>query len=304
MVNAPVEEVILRTPRIFSIGIVVACLLPVAAESQESHRLMAQSAWARAIVTPAGTGAAYVTIMNMGTMPDRLVGARSDIAEMATLHVSTMTDGVMRMRPTEAIPVQPGEATTLQPGGYHVMLMGIKAPMREGQSFHLTLVFENAGEIETHVDVLSATAEGPHQDPGHAAMAAPEAHGHQQAMVRPTEMPDDLDLDTRKLSEQALFAVEVTSKLEPVAINQMHSWVIRIRDMSGTPIEGAEVVVTGGMPMHGHDLPTEPRVTEYLGDGQYLLEGVRFNMGGWWELKLAIASGHGHDNVTFNLVLN
>ena len=57
------------------------------------------------------------------------------------------------------------------------------------------------------------------------------------------------------------------------------------------------------MPQHGHGLPTRPRVTRSLGDGIYEIEGVRFNMGGWWEFKLAITAPTGSDVVTFNLNL-
>ena len=68
-------------------------------------------------------------------------------------------------------------------------------------------------------------------------------------------------------------------------------------------IEEAEISIDGGMPQHGHGLPTRPRVTRNLGDGIYEIEGVRFNMGGWWEFKLAIAGSRGADTVTFNLEL-
>jgi hypothetical protein len=57
------------------------------------------------------------------------------------------------------------------------------------------------------------------------------------------------------------------------------------------------------MPQHGHGLPTSPQATEYLGDGRYLIEGVRFNMGGWWELKFSISAGQGDDSAVFNVVL-
>ena len=61
--------------------------------------------------------------------------------------------------------------------------------------------------------------------------------------------------------------------------------------------------VDGGMPQHGHGLPTQPRVTRTSADGLYEIEGLRFSMGGWWEVKLAIDSPAGKDNVTFNLSL-
>jgi hypothetical protein len=247
------------------------------------------------------------------------------------LHTHINTDGVARMRPVEAVPVPAGGMTLLKPGGHHVMLRGLGSPLKEGDSFPLTLVFEKAGEMVVEVQVLAATATGPQEEHGHGAhgMAAESenadhdaehmahehagdaAHGHdaeapmqQHAEARPTSIPANLDVATGKLSAHAKFDVEVTSNFDHVTINKMHTWTVRIRGVDGTPVENANVHVTGGMPMHGHGLPTAPQVTEYLGDGNYLLEGVRFNMAGWWEVTLAIDSGHHQDTVTFNLVLN
>src|SRR5262245_16676677 len=76
-----------------------------------------------------------------------------------------------------------------------------------------------------------------------------------------------------------------------------------VTDDSGQAIDGATLTIDGGMPQHGHGLPTRPRVTRTLGDGAYEIEGVRFNMGGWWEFKLAINAASGSDIVTFNLAL-
>jgi hypothetical protein len=78
---------------------------------------------------------------------------------------------------------------------------------------------------------------------------------------------------------------------------------VALRDRHGDVVDGAAITVDGGMPQHGHGLPTQPRVTKSLGSGVYVIEGVRFNMGGWWELKLAIAGDAGRDTVTFNLAL-
>jgi hypothetical protein len=74
-------------------------------------------------------------------------------------------------------------------------------------------------------------------------------------------------------------------------------------DAEGRPVEGATITVDGGMPQHSHGLPTQPKVSRYLGSGVYEIEGLRFSMGGWWELKLAIESPAGADQVTFNLSL-
>jgi hypothetical protein len=84
---------------------------------------------------------------------------------------------------------------------------------------------------------------------------------------------------------------------------QMQTVRITVRDAEGRAIDEAQISIDGGMPQHGHGLPTRPRVTRNLGDGRYEIEGVRFNMGGWWEFKLAIAGSRGADTVTFNLDL-
>jgi hypothetical protein len=78
---------------------------------------------------------------------------------------------------------------------------------------------------------------------------------------------------------------------------------VTLRGADGRAIDEAQISIDGGMPQHGHGLPTRPRVTRNLGDGIYEIEGVRFNMGGWWEFKLAIAGPRGADTVTFNLNL-
>lgn len=76
-----------------------------------------------------------------------------------------------------------------------------------------------------------------------------------------------------------------------------------IRDAEGHPIVEAGIAIDGGMPQHGHGLPTRPRVSRELGDGRYEIAGVRFNMGGWWEFRLTITGPAGSDVVTFNLDL-
>ena len=90
---------------------------------------------------------------------------------------------------------------------------------------------------------------------------------------------------------------------KPLRPRQMQTVRVSVRDAEGRAIEEAEISIDGGMPQHGHGLPTRPRVTRNLGDGIYEIEGVRFNMGGWWEFKLAIAGSRGADTVTFILEL-
>ena len=91
--------------------------------------------------------AAYVSIMNHGKMADRLVGATSNLARKTELHKMEMDNGVMRMRQVEGgIDLPAGKTIHLLPGGYHVMLIGLNAPLTANSIFEITLVFQNAGE--------------------------------------------------------------------------------------------------------------------------------------------------------------
>ena len=90
---------------------------------------------------------------------------------------------------------------------------------------------------------------------------------------------------------------------QPLRVRHMQTLPVLITDASGRPMEGVRIFVDGGMPEHGHGLPTQPQVRRTLGGGVYEIEGLRFNMGGWWELRLAIESPAGADSVTFNLSL-
>jgi hypothetical protein len=94
--------------------------------------------------------------------------------------------------------------------------------------------------------------------------------------------------------------LEPGGRLRP---RQMQKVRVTILDSEGRAIDDAAVAIDGGMPQHGHGLPTRPRVTRNLGGGAYEIEGVRFNMGGWWEFRLAITATAGADTVTFNLDL-
>ena len=112
--------------------------------------------WARASAGPTGTGAVFMTIRNHGEA-DRLLAADADVAERVELHTHIMDGDVMRMRRLPAIAVPPGE-TTLEPGGLHVMLLGLHAPLVEGTSFPLSLTFHDAGTVRLDVPVQEAGA--------------------------------------------------------------------------------------------------------------------------------------------------
>ncbi len=116
-------------------------------------------------------------------------------------------------------------------------------------------------------------------------------------------IPADLDLSRQKATEAGMYVAAVAPAAEPVTVGPMHSWTVTLTDGDGTPVDGARITIGGGMPQHGHGLPTSPAVTQELGRGRYLVEGVKFNMPGWWELDLGIEGPAGADFVTFNLVL-
>jgi copper(I)-binding protein len=114
--------------------------------------------WARASIGAARAGAAYLTIVNRGAAIDRLVSVAASLAKRAGLHSTLNEGGVMKMRPAGPMEIPPGIALELEPGGLHVMLMGLQAPLVEGESFALTLTFERAGAVEVTVPIRSATA--------------------------------------------------------------------------------------------------------------------------------------------------
>lgn len=105
-----------------------------------------------------------------------------------------------------------------------------------------------------------------------------------------------------RTSSQGLYTATLLPA-ESLRPRKLQTVQVALKDAKGQAVDGASITVDGGMPQHGHGLPTQPRVTKALGGGVYVVEGVRFNMGGWWEFKLAIAGNAGTDTVTFNLAL-
>ena len=107
---------------------------------------------------------------------------------------------------------------------------------------------------------------------------------------------------TTQVSAAQLYRASFAPK-ETIRVGKLHPWMIEVQTADGRPVEDAKITVDGGMPQHGHGLPTKPVVTQHLGDGKHMVEGMRFNMGGWWVVKLEIEGEDGRDVVTFNLKL-
>ena len=125
--------------------------------------------WTRATPKGADIAGAYMTLSNKGTAPDRLIGGSSPVAGRFELHLMTIEDGVMKMRPVDGgLEVKPGATVELKPGSFHIMLMGLKQPLEKGQKVKGTLVFEKAGTVEIEYAVEALGASSP----------APGGHGH------------------------------------------------------------------------------------------------------------------------------
>lgn len=105
------------------------------------------------------------------------------------------------------------------------------------------------------------------------------------------------------LTRSGYYRVSYESRLQPIPINRIHSWVIHVETADGQPVEGATISVTGGMPAHNHGLPTDPRMTRSLGNGDYLLEGMRFHMHGDWELLVTVEADGRRDTVVIPLIV-
>jgi hypothetical protein len=105
-----------------------------------------------------------------------------------------------------------------------------------------------------------------------------------------------------RASAGGLYAASL-EPTEPLRTRRMQTVRLLVRTAGQAPVEGASIRVDGGMPEHGHGLPTTPRVTRSPEPGTYQVDGLKFNMGGWWELRFRVASAVGTDSVTFNLHL-
>lgn len=116
-------------------------------------------------------------------------------------------------------------------------------------------------------------------------------------------VPADLDYSTTRLSNTGLFQVSFTASEPAIPVNRLHTWTLHVETPDGQPIDDATIAVDGDMPQHGHGLPTRPQVTQNLGNGDYLVEGMKFQMGGWWVMDFDITAAGQSDRVSFNLML-
>ena len=131
--------------------------LPAAAHDSTAGDIRIGHPWSRAAGAN-GNGSGYMRLTNGGTQADRLISAASPVARTVELHTHLREGDVMRMRPVQDIPVPPGQTVELRPGGLHLMLIGLNAPLTQGTRVPLTLRFERAGEVQVELAIEAAGA--------------------------------------------------------------------------------------------------------------------------------------------------
>jgi hypothetical protein len=115
--------------------------------------------------------------------------------------------------------------------------------------------------------------------------------------------PQDVDYSRTRMSEGGIYRGTIDPQADPIPQGRLHSWTLHLETASGTPVDSASIAVDGGMPQHGHGLPTKPVVTRHPGNGDHVVDGMKFNMGGWWVVKFRVSSSAGADSLVFNIKL-
>ena len=165
------------------LGLAAALALPIAAAAcsgKGESEIAIEDQFARETIGTSQVGAAYMTVINSGSGSDTLQAATSPIAETVELHTHEMADGIMRMRRVEEVAIPAGETVAFEPGGLHIMLFDLTAPLTAGDAFPLTLSFAQAGDVTVEVSVVAT---------GHAA---PPTH---EGMDRETMDHEIMDHD-------------------------------------------------------------------------------------------------------------
>ena len=153
-----------RVTTTLALAVLAATLLSGSARAEDvkAGDLVISQPWARATPGGAKTGGGYLAIENKGSAPDKLVSATADVAGKVEVHEMAMNNGVMTMRPLESgLVIDPGKTVKLAPGGYHLMMMDLKNPLKQGDKVPVTLQFEKAGKVAVTLDVQGVGAQGP-----------------------------------------------------------------------------------------------------------------------------------------------
>jgi copper(I)-binding protein len=147
--------------RSFLFLILCALSLPATLRAEPPVGASVAEAWAPPSLAGAHNGVAYFTLAYPSGPPDHLVSLSTPVAQRAELHRMDMANGVMRMRPAGALPLKAGDSVRLAPEGLHLMLIGLKAPLKVGERFPLTLTFEHQPPLTVEVEVAAGAPRGP-----------------------------------------------------------------------------------------------------------------------------------------------
>src|SRR5882762_10077482 len=150
--------------RTFACAVLAASLFAVHARAEDikAGDLVISQAWSRATPSGAKIAGGFLTIENKGAAPDRLLGGSGDIAGKVEVHEMAMNNGVMTMRPLDkGLVIDPGKTVKLAPGGFHLMIMDLKSPFKQGEKVPVTLQFEKAGKVTLSLDVQGVGAQAP-----------------------------------------------------------------------------------------------------------------------------------------------
>jgi periplasmic copper chaperone A len=140
-------------------------IAPLSAHEFKSGKLMIDHPWSRETPAGAKTAAGYLKITNNGKEADKLIGGSAEGVDAVEVHEMTMENNVMKMRRLDGgVEIKPGQTVEFKPGGYHLMMIGLKQPFKKGATVKGTLTFEKAGSVPVAFEVaaIGATSSGHH----------------------------------------------------------------------------------------------------------------------------------------------
>jgi periplasmic copper chaperone A len=223
----------------FICAALASCLLapPLRAENAASGNLVITQAWSRATPGGAKIAGGYLTIENKGKSPDRLLSGSTAVAKNIEVHQMALDNGVMTMRAVEGgLVIEPGKTVTFAPGGRHLMFLGLRAPLKQGEQVPVTLKFEHAGAVKVAFEVQSMGAQ---------AFAAPDKFEAVKTAAPVASDPDE-SFFTHLHAEKAMANVTVSpGRAGPVQI------AIQLENADELPLTAKAVTVTLGNSENG-----------------------------------------------------
>lgn len=142
----------MRTTSLLS-AVVVSMVLAIAGQTALATEVEISNAWVKESIPGTENGAAYLTITNTGTKPATIIGVSTAAARASEVHQHILHDGMMRMRRVPELPIAPNETLVFQPGGFHLMLFGVKKPFRSGDQVEFTLKFSDGYQANFKAEV-------------------------------------------------------------------------------------------------------------------------------------------------------